>query len=107
MLGAKKNINEILACCDVFILPSISEGLPLVLVEAQAAGLPCVVSTGVSEDANCGKMMRLPLAEGAKKFAQTISDILDGKIQLEIDEEKLWQFDCSYTVKQLEAVYEG
>lgn len=81
--------------------------MEIALIEAQAAGLPCVASTGVPEQANCGKVIRLPLEDGAKVFAQTISDILDGKITMEIDEEKMSKFDIPYMIEQLEKVYES
>ena len=107
MLGVRRDVNEVMACCDAFIMPSLFEGLPVAIVEAQAAGLPCVASTGVPEQANCGKVIRLPLEDGAKVFAQTISDILDGKITMEIDEEKMSKFDIPYMIEQLEKVYES
>lgn len=43
-LGARKEVNELLSAFDVFLLPSLSEGLGIVLIEAQASGLPCVFS---------------------------------------------------------------
>ena len=51
-LGFAKNISEFLAAIDIFILPSIYEGMPNVVIEAQAAGLPCVVSDTVTREAN-------------------------------------------------------
>ena len=50
--GAVDNVNEWLSAIDCLLMPSLFEGLPFVLVEAQAAGLPCVISTAVSEEAN-------------------------------------------------------
>ena len=88
-------------------MPSLFGGLPVAIVKAQAAEIPCVVSTGVPELANCGKVIRLPLEDGAKTFAQTISDILDGKITMQIDEEKISKFDIRYMIEQLEKMYEG
>lgn len=49
-LGVRNDINELLQAVDVFVLPSIFEGLPVSLVEAQAAGIPCVVSETVSNE---------------------------------------------------------
>lgn len=48
MLGVKSNINELMQAMDLFIMPSLYEGLPLALVEAQASSLPCVISNNIS-----------------------------------------------------------
>lgn len=42
--GYRKDISELLTDFDIFVLPSLWEGLPLALVEAMASGLPCVVT---------------------------------------------------------------
>jgi glycosyltransferase involved in cell wall biosynthesis len=43
-LGRRNDVAEILACCDIAVLPSLAEGLPNALLEYMAAGLPAVVS---------------------------------------------------------------
>lgn len=48
--GFKKNVNEYMSVMDVFLMPSLYEGLPVVGVEAQAAGLPCFMSKDVITD---------------------------------------------------------
>lgn len=45
--GVKNNVNELLQAMDVFVLPSLFEGLGIVNIEAQAAGVPCFVSDKV------------------------------------------------------------
>lgn len=45
--GVCSNVNEILQAMDVFVFPSIYEGLPVSIIEAQAAGLPCFISDRV------------------------------------------------------------
>lgn len=50
--GGVDNVNEWLSFVDCIVMPSLFEGLPFVLVEAQAAGLHCLVSDTVSEEAN-------------------------------------------------------
>lgn len=48
--GVRKDIPEVLQAMDVFVFPSLYEGLPVSLVEAQAAGLPCLVSDTISDE---------------------------------------------------------
>lgn len=48
--GAVHNVNEYLNAFDVFAFPSTREGTPLSLLEAQANGIPCVVSQNVPTD---------------------------------------------------------
>ena len=51
-LGQRSDANELYQAFDVFLLPSLYEGLGMVLIEAQASGLPCVASTKVPKTAN-------------------------------------------------------
>lgn len=48
--GIVSNVEEYMSVMDVFLLPSLYEGLPVVCVEAQAAGLPCIVSANVTQE---------------------------------------------------------
>ena len=45
------NVNEYLLAMDLFIFPSLNEGLGMVLIEAQASGLPCIVSNTIPHEA--------------------------------------------------------
>ena len=47
----RSDIPQLLQAADVFLLPSLFEGLPISLLEAQAADLPCFVSDNVSKEA--------------------------------------------------------
>lgn len=48
LLGLRSDIPEIMAGADVMLMPSLHEGFPVVLVEAQAVGLPSVISDSIS-----------------------------------------------------------
>ena len=47
LTGVRNDVAELLQAMDVFVFPSIYEGLPVTIIEAQAAGLPCLISDKV------------------------------------------------------------
>lgn len=63
-LGARKDIPDLLSASDVFVLTSRYEGLPVVLVEAQANGIPCVVSDTVTREIGVTNIIQYVPAEG-------------------------------------------
>lgn len=64
--GVRKDMAALYHAMDVFLLPSLFEGLPVVLVEAQAAGLPCFVADTVDPGAAfAGNIHYLPLQNEA------------------------------------------
>lgn len=74
-LGLRSDVPDLLQAMDAFLLPSHFEGLPLVGVEAQAAGLPCYVSDAVSQElALTGCMHFLPLGHADAWAAAILHD---------------------------------
>lgn len=54
LLGLREDIPSLLKTMDVFLMPSLFEGNPVTLVEAQASGLPCVISNKITEKIDMG-----------------------------------------------------
>ncbi|NHC43072.1 glycosyltransferase family 1 protein [Bacillus sp. MM2020_1] len=54
LLGIRSDIPDLLQAFDLFIFPSLHEGLPVSLIEAQGAGLPCVISDQISNEVDLG-----------------------------------------------------
>lgn len=48
--GVQSDVASYLQAMDIFVFPSIYEGLPVTLVEAQAAGLPCIISDSIPKE---------------------------------------------------------
>lgn len=72
-LGIRKDIPELLSTMDVMILPSLYEGMPNVLIEAQAMGLPAVVSDTITKESNItGLVKYLSLSESTIVWAHEI-----------------------------------
>lgn len=51
MVGKRSDVAELYQCMDAFVLPSLYEGLPVTMIEAQASGLPCIISDKVTREA--------------------------------------------------------
>lgn len=50
-LGSINDMPEKMMASDIFLLPSLNEGLPTVVLEAQASGLPCYISDRITKEA--------------------------------------------------------
>lgn len=77
-LGLRKDIAELMSTSDMFILPSFYEGLPVVGIEAQTNGLPCVFSDSITRevDLNDKENLFLSLELSDQKWAKKIEDML-------------------------------
>ena len=65
--GAVSNVAQYMSAMDVFLMPSQWEGLPVVLVEAQANGLPCIISDVITEQVDVCCIRRLSLYDNVCK----------------------------------------
>ena len=72
-LGKRLDVNEILSMCDIYVMPSLSEGLSIALLEAQVNGLKCYTSDGVDRKSDVtGNVEFLPLKNSSKDWASII-----------------------------------
>lgn len=53
-VGIRSDIQRLLQSFDVFVFPSLHEGLPVSLIEAQGSGLPCIISDNISQEVDIG-----------------------------------------------------
>lgn len=58
-LGVRSDVRELLQAMDVFLLPSRYEGLPLATVEAQAAGLRCVIANTITQETTITELVNV------------------------------------------------
>lgn len=75
--GVTSHVQDYLQAMDVFLFPSLYEGLGMALVEAQAAGLPCVVSEAIQKEADIGAglLHQISLDEKPTYWAKTAIDL--------------------------------
>lgn len=75
MLGSRGDVGNLLQAADCFLFPSLWEGVPLTVIEAQAAGLPCFVSDKVTDDVCVSDLVtRISLDVGASVWSDIIFD---------------------------------
>lgn len=102
-LGKRGDVNELLQAMDVFLMPSLFEGLPFALIEAQAAALPCVISKTISKEARItDKIVALDLKEMPEVWADVVLEMSqesNRKSNIELFREK--GFDISYNAKKI------
>lgn len=105
-LGLRRDIPQLLQVMDVFLLPSLYEGLPFVLVEAQAGGLPCIVSDAVTPEAKMNDHFRfLPLGAGAKEWALAALREAGKTIMREEEKISFSRFDIRRTAERVQEKY--
>lgn len=104
-IGKTEDLVRYYSAMDCFVLPSLYEGLPVVGLEAQANGLPCLFSSEVtSESAITDKCQFLPLDAGAESWAEAalgyrgiertadLSKVADSKFEQKRSVDKLVQY---------------
>ena len=106
-VGNVGNANEWYSAFDLFILPSIWEGLPVVGVEAQAAGLPCIFSDSITREiAITDKAQFIPLKANRNVWVEAISDKLANSSRDETEQQVTDNhYNICFEAKKLEELY--
>lgn len=119
-LGERNDVASLMQAMDCFIFPSKGEGLGIVAIEAQAAGLPIFISDAVPKDVMITNFAyQLPLVLGYRKWAEEIMKIsLNGKLrenteksvmkagyEINIEAKKMTEFFVAEKRKRKDEIY--
>lgn len=80
--GARADVEKMYSAMDVFCMPSLSEGLPVVIIEAQANGLPCLCSEAVTGEADIGGITYCSLNDSPEVWAGTAAKLKRASLQI-------------------------
>ena len=104
-LGIRNDVNLLLQAFDVMVFPSLHEGFPVTIIEAEAAGLPCVISDTITEEVMIkGNIKRRSLQDDPSKWADDAILMLNQRIP---ENQCLVSagLDIAGVVKQLSDIY--
>ncbi|WHY85621.1 glycosyltransferase family 1 protein [Neobacillus novalis] len=113
LLGIRSDIPAIMSTFDIFLFPSIYEGLGNVVIEAQAAGVPCLVSDTVPKEVDLAMNLVTfkRLTNGAEAWAEELTKLIVLKERPSWDERerklKSFGYDVVENAKFLEKLYSG
>jgi glycosyltransferase involved in cell wall biosynthesis len=78
-LGSRSDVEQLLQAFDIFLFPSVFEGFPVSVIEAQASGLPCLISDSITKEIDMGIGLVQSLSLNNKKLwidkMQDVNDI--------------------------------
>ena len=105
-LGHRDDVSSLLQAADIFVLPSLYEGLPGAAIEAQAAGLPCLISDTVTRESKVTDNVEfLPISEGPEIWAERMLAYKDFKRYDTLDEVRKAGYDIKEAANKLEKFY--
>ena len=98
--GVRSDVPELLSAMDVFVFPSLYEGMPNTVIEAQATGLPCIIANTITREANItGLVKYLPLGDVSEWSEIILSKFAFERANMEsIFQEK--KYDIASQVKE-------
>lgn len=106
-LGIRFDVNRLMQGMDVFVFPSLYEGLGNVIIEAQAAGLHSVISDAVPDEVKMSNLVDfVSLSDDISVWESTISKYYDGYVHSGIHEVLIENgYEISSAAKDLENYY--
>ena len=110
LTGSRKDVDMLYNAMDVFCLPSFFEGLPVSLMEAQAVGLPCVISDTITQEGVVGasKVLTLSLTENVSKWVTSIYELSSLQVfdsQMLFEKFSSKKYEIGSIAKQVEMLY--
>lgn len=107
LMGNRDDVPRLLQAMDVFVLPSFSEGLPVSLIEAQTAGLPCLCSDVITREVNITGLCKFISVDDIEKWSEECKHISATCRDTAYMEVARNGYDISETSRRLQYFYEN
>lgn len=105
-LGVCDNVAELMQAMDVFFLPSLYEGLPVTMIEAQASGLNCVISSTITDECIItDNVTKISLNENLEVWTEIILELEEKNRNNYIGKEIYEYYDIHVNAIKLEKFY--
>lgn len=106
--GAKNNVADYMNAMDVFVLPSLQEGFPIVLLEAQATGLPCVIADHITPTCDLtGNISFVSIEHGVDPWVEEITKYQNQDRKTGVSQIKSAGYDVQVVSKQIQNFFVG
>ena len=103
LLGLRRDVDKLLQAIDVLLFPSVWEGLPVTVIEAQAAGVPCIISDNITTDVDVTELVhRLPITDTTKWKELALSGLQRIDVSSKVKDSG---FDVKESAKKLALFY--
>lgn len=111
-LGVRDDVREILSAIDLYVMPSLYEGLPVSAVEAQCSGLPCLLSKNITEEIELTDSVSFLSLDTESSWIEKINEL---KIEFSSFQKNRTEasvevknkgYDIKETITRLERIYE-
>lgn len=104
-LGKRNDVNRLLQAADLFVFPSLYEGVSLAIIEAQASGLFCLINDQIPHECKVTERVLFESLKNPSKWVYWIENNHSELREIYADKVRMKGFDIYFTAKKLQKFY--
>lgn len=108
LLGIRQDNYKIIQAIDIFLLPSLFEGLPITAIEAQVSGCNCIISDNITDEVVINNTCKEKLKPDMwKKLIEKMQIVENEERKIDLNDKKFREFNIKYFIKEIEKIYDN